>query len=216
MARFVVRVWLPDKPGALGGVATAIGSVGASLVGVDILEQGGGWAIDELVVECDEGKSAADEVAKALTRLGDVSVEDIRSTAEGLVDPRIDALRTAAELVEQEKPFAVLDVLVHRARHDLAADWAVVMRSDGSAPVAETGDGPSAAWLSAFIAGSRSSDALSGGRGGPDDVAWADLKRDGSVLVLGRSGRPFRYREREQLDALSSIGDGVLYLLQHE
>jgi hypothetical protein len=48
---FVVRVWLPDRPGALGAVASRIGAVGGDLVGIDILERGGGRVIDELVVE---------------------------------------------------------------------------------------------------------------------------------------------------------------------
>src|SRR5204862_6538332 len=51
MPMFIVRVWVPDRPGALGAVASRIGAVGGDLVGIDILEQGGGLAIDELVVE---------------------------------------------------------------------------------------------------------------------------------------------------------------------
>ena len=46
-----MRVWLPDRPGALGAVASRIGAVRGDLVGVDILERGAGRAIDELVVE---------------------------------------------------------------------------------------------------------------------------------------------------------------------
>ncbi|OWY60193.1 hypothetical protein B7486_70490, partial [cyanobacterium TDX16] len=46
----VVRVWLPDRPGALGAVASRIGAVGGDVVGIDILERGAGRAIDELVV----------------------------------------------------------------------------------------------------------------------------------------------------------------------
>ena len=36
----LVRVWLPDRPGALGLVASRIGSVGADIVGVDVVERG--------------------------------------------------------------------------------------------------------------------------------------------------------------------------------
>lgn len=38
----MVRVWMPDRPGALGQVASRIGSVGADVVGVEILERGAG------------------------------------------------------------------------------------------------------------------------------------------------------------------------------
>ena len=40
MATYVVRVWVPDRPGALGAVASRIGAVRGDLVGVDILERG--------------------------------------------------------------------------------------------------------------------------------------------------------------------------------
>jgi hypothetical protein len=36
MATFVVRVWVPDRPGALGSVASRIGAVRGDLVGIDI------------------------------------------------------------------------------------------------------------------------------------------------------------------------------------
>ena len=49
-AHVLVRVWLPDRPGALGQVASRIGAVRGDLLAIDILERGGGQAIDELVV----------------------------------------------------------------------------------------------------------------------------------------------------------------------
>lgn len=51
METFVIRLWLPDRPGALGQVASRIGAVRGDVVGIDILERGGGQAVDELVVE---------------------------------------------------------------------------------------------------------------------------------------------------------------------
>src|SRR3954466_11933190 len=51
MATYVLRLWLPDRPGALGAVASRVGAGGGDLVGIDILERGAGRAIDELVVE---------------------------------------------------------------------------------------------------------------------------------------------------------------------
>ena len=39
MATYVVRIWLPDRPGALGAVASRIGAVRGDLIGVDILER---------------------------------------------------------------------------------------------------------------------------------------------------------------------------------
>ena len=48
---FVLRVWMPDRPGALGALASRIGAVGGDVTGIEILERGAGRAIDELVVE---------------------------------------------------------------------------------------------------------------------------------------------------------------------
>jgi hypothetical protein len=45
------------------------------------------------------------------------------------------------------------------------------------------------------------------GLGGPDDVAWAEMETATMVLVIGRRGRPFRARERQQLTALARIAN---------
>ncbi len=37
---FLLRVVLPDKPGSLGAVATALGNAGADILGVDVVERG--------------------------------------------------------------------------------------------------------------------------------------------------------------------------------
>src|ERR687894_623261 len=58
---------------------------------------------------------------------------------------------------------------------------------------------PPPAWLVAFVAGSESSEAVSSGECGPDDVAWAAIGTSRLALLLGRQGRPFRARERHQL-----------------
>ena len=44
MAGYVVRIALPDRPGALGLVASRIGAVGGDIVAIHILEreEGGG------------------------------------------------------------------------------------------------------------------------------------------------------------------------------
>jgi ACT domain-containing protein len=51
MAGYVVRIELPDRPGALGLVASRIGAVGGDIVAINILERDGGRAVDEFVIE---------------------------------------------------------------------------------------------------------------------------------------------------------------------
>jgi len=53
---FLLRVILPDKPGSLGAVATALGNAGADILGVDVVERADGHAIDDLAVELPHGR----------------------------------------------------------------------------------------------------------------------------------------------------------------
>lgn len=206
MSAFVVRVWLTDRPGALGAVASRIGAVRGDLVGIDILERGGGRAIDELVVDLPDPELVPLLVAE-IAEVDGVDVEDVRPITEAALDPRLDALETAALLVEQPSVERLLGALARHGAHDFSADWSAVVDLDGVAQVAAVGSVPPAAWLSAFVAGSKVSVAPATGGAGPDDVAWAELSSAGMVVVLGRSGRPFRARERRQLAALGRIVD---------
>jgi hypothetical protein len=204
MPTYVLRVWVPDRPGALGAVASRIGAVRGDLAGIDILERGGGRAIDELVVDLPDEAL----VPLLLTEVGEVDgvdVEDIRPAPAALADPRLDALETAALLVEQIDIDGLLLTLATHARHDFEADWAVVIDPEPAIPLAAVGATPPTPWLAAFVSGSKSSVRVAAGECGPDDVAWASVDSADLAVVVGRRGRPFRARERRQLAALSRV-----------
>jgi len=203
VASFVVRIWLPDRPGSLGAVATRIGMIGGDLTGIDILERGAGRAIDELVVSLPDD-AGADLLATAIGEVEGVDVEDVRPAQGVVLDPRLDALQTAALLVEHRTVEDLHGALVRCACHAFEAVWCAVIDVDGPVPLAVVGTPPSLPWLGAFISGSRSSVRVAAGECGPDDVAWA-LLADELVVVVGRHGRPFRARERHQLAALARI-----------
>ncbi len=205
MATYVVRVWLPDRPGALGAVASRIGAVRGDLVGVDILERGAGKAIDELVVELPD-EALLPLMVNEVNEVDGVDVEDIRQVPGAPVDPRLDALETAAYLVERQKPADLLSALVSHAARDFEADWAAVIDPSAPHPLNSVGSMPPEAWVFAFVKGAKAS---VGGKAAasPADVAWADLAVASLVVVLGRDGRPFRTRERRQLSALARIAD---------
>ena len=205
MATYVVRVWVPDRPGALGAVASRIGAVRGDLVGIDILERGGGRAIDELVVDL-PGDDLVPLLVAEISQVDGVDVEDVRPMAE-VRDHRLDALETAALLVEQRTADCLLSVLAAEAHHDFEADWTAVVSPEGSQPLAAVGEAPSTAWISAFVAGSQSSTHVTAGDFGPDDIACTSLPTGDLSLILGRLGRPFRARERRQLAALARIAD---------
>lgn len=206
MATYVVRVWVPDRPGALGAVASRIGAVRGDLIGVDILERGAGRAIDELVVQLPD-EELLPLMVNEVNEVDGVDVEDIRQVPGAPVDPRLDALETAAYLVERQKPQDLLAALVSHAARDFEADWAAVVDPAAPRPLCSVGSMPPEAWVFAFVKGARASLAGKEGLASPADVAWADLSVASLVVVLGRDGRPFRTRERRQLSALARIAD---------
>ncbi|HEY5887611.1 MAG TPA: ACT domain-containing protein, partial [Acidimicrobiales bacterium] len=53
----VVRVWLPDRPGALGAVASRIGGVGGDVHEIEVVDRGAGRAVDEFLVTVPEAVS---------------------------------------------------------------------------------------------------------------------------------------------------------------
>ena len=204
MSTFVVRVWIPDRPGALGAVASRIGSVRGDLIGIDILERGAGLAIDELVVSLPDD-DLVPLLLKEINEVDGVAVEDLQQVpGGGLPDPRLAALETAALLVQLTDPVAVLQALAEHAAVDFGATWACVADVGAAIVLASVGEVPPAPWVAAFVTGSRSAETA---ESGPEDMAWTPLARSGYDLVLGRPGRPVRARERRQLAALGEIAD---------
>ena len=52
---YLLRVQLEDRPGSLGSLAVALGSVGADILSLDVVERGAGYAVDDLVVDLPPG-----------------------------------------------------------------------------------------------------------------------------------------------------------------
>ncbi|MBE7188582.1 hypothetical protein [Jatrophihabitans endophyticus] len=130
---FLLRVVLPDRPGALGAVATALGTVGADILSVDIVERtpGGGCVTDDFVIELPADRLADSLITAAATVEG-VRVESIRPYA-GQIDPHREL-----ELLEAlgRGPDAPAAVLADGVARVFRAGWALVL----SAPVAGRGD----------------------------------------------------------------------------
>lgn len=206
MESYVVRMWLPDRPGALGQVASRIGAVRGEIVGIEILERGAGRAIDELVVDLPDA-SLKELLVQEIQQVDGVDVEEIRPLADALHDPRLDALETAAILVGASDRDALTSAVVTHARRAVGAQWSAVVELEDCSIVAEEGPVPSAAWLVAFVEGSRSSARVASGEVGPDDVVWSPLPSVGLALVVGRDGTAYRARERRQVAALARIVD---------
>lgn len=201
METYVVRVWLPDRPGALGAVASRIGAVRGDVIGIDILETGTGVAVDELVVRLPEA-SPIDLLVAEVQEVDGVIVELVRPADATNRDPRLDALETAAILCGADTVDSLLVALVEHGGRTLGAEWtAVVGLGDGDVRASD-GPAPADAWLAAFVAGARTG---GGAATGGDDVAWAPLPGVDLALVAGRSAPPFRAKERHQVAAVARI-----------
>lgn len=208
METYIVRVWLPDRPGALGQVASRIGAVRGEIVGIDILERGGGRAIDELAVTLPSADADLVELMVAEVRAVDgVDVEEVRPVDGENHDPRADALETAAIIVGATDRADLLDAVVTHGRRCLGGAWAAIVQLDGGGVLAVDGDVPSEAWIVAFVEGSRATRAPEASERGPDDVVWSPLPAANLAVVIGRHGSGFRARERRQVAALARIAD---------
>ena len=54
---YLLRLVMPDRPGILGAVATALGTAGIDIVSLDVLERGTGVAVDDVVVDLSKNRS---------------------------------------------------------------------------------------------------------------------------------------------------------------
>jgi hypothetical protein len=208
METYVVRVWLPDRPGALGQVASRVGAVRGDVIGIDILERGGGLAVDEIVVGMPDG-SDIDLLVSEISQVDGVAVEDVRRVAADRPDGGLFALGMAAELAECP-PAGRLELLCRQMTDLVDADWVVALDRGGSLPLVASGDAPDTGWLAAFIDGSRHLSDDAQAAGAPGDLGWGRLPAIDVVVAVGRAGRPIHTRERQQMGLLCRVADALL------
>lgn len=119
---YLLRVVLPDRPGMLGAVATALGEAGADIVSLDVVERGPDGAVDDLVVELPAG-ALVDRLITAAQSVPGVAVESLRPYT-GAAD-----LHGDLELVEAlaAAPMDALALLVEHAPGVFRAGWALLV-----------------------------------------------------------------------------------------
>jgi len=204
MINVVVRVWMPDRPGALGQVASRIGAVRGDVLAIEILEEGAGRVIDELTVSLpDDGLIAL--LTNEIDAVDGVSVENIRVVDIDRTDSNLAALAVGAAMAECP-PAERLDVLCAGVKRIVEADWVVALRA-GERVVAH-GDAPELAWLQAFLAGSEHLDGIDDAA--PSDMVWAHLVAAGLYVAAGRNDRPIHERERIRVSLLARLADALL------
>ncbi len=200
MATFLVRIELPDRPGALGAVASRIGAVRGDVVSIEIIRRQDGRAVDEFVVDLAD----ADHVPLLLVEIAEVdgvSVETVHPVAVGVTDQRLDAYDTAVALLEERAPHGVLSALASRTCHELDASWVAIIDGENHMVIAASGQPPAAPWLAAHI---RESARMPSDGG---DIAWVHLAAWDLTLVVGRPTWPFGARDRSRLGSLARLAD---------
>ena len=206
MQTYVLRVWLPDRPGALGAVASRLGAVGADVVGIEILERGGGQAVDELLIRIPD-PSQQQLLLTEVSQVDGVSVEELRPAPGSAGDRHLAALEAATMLATASTEHEAFALLCGHLGEQLEADWVLVADLASGDVAVSVGAPPDMEWVEVFVAGSQASARLVAGEAGPDDVAWAPLPATGLTLVLARRRAPFRARERREVAALARVAD---------
>lgn len=213
---FLIRVQLPDRPGTLGAVATALGEIGADILSVDVVERGSGVAIDDLVVELPSGR-LPDTLITAAESVDGVEVDAVRPYA-GILDTHREL-----ELVEEiaDDPRKGLEVFTEGVPKIIRAGWAVVVGPEGTginrltsssaAPETRMADVPWFPLERATVLDGEEDWVPETWRELGTELAATPLGKPDRVLVVGRPGGPmFRAAEVARLAHLAGIVAVVL------
>lgn len=218
MPSFLLRVELEDRPGSLGSLAVALGSVGADILSLDVVERGPGYAIDDLVVDLPPG-AMPDMLISAAEALRGVRVDSIRPHT-GLLEAHrelelIDHVAAAGDRA------AKLQTLVDEAPRVLRVGWCTVVQLTGTGPHRLVGSpgapetqAAATPWLP--LPGPAALDGTADWvpplwRDMHTTLAAAPLGEPAVAVVLGRPGGPeFRPSEVARLGYLAGIVAGLL------
>jgi hypothetical protein len=199
---YLIRLRLPDRPGALGAVASRIGSVGGDVVSIDILQRDRGVVIDELGIGL-AGDHLINLLHDEILEVDGVTIESVRALDGPVPDRYAELLDVATELFKQSSPSDLLEHLVVRVRRSLFGAFAVVLDSSTCAIVASDGNLPEAEKLTAMVKAA-GVDAV--GEEAPA-VAASAMERSGSMLVVGRRDPPLCDGERQWISIMAELAD---------
>lgn len=216
---YLLRLVVPDRPGILGAVATALGAAGVDIVSVDVLERGGGVAVDDVVVDLPPDR-LPDSLITAVRAVPGVEVEALRPFAGPLDTHRELELLEALARTAEDTAAKLLAAELPRVLH---SGWAVVLSATdegwevaAASEASPAFDGLDVPWMP-----------LPGPRLLPSDEDWvperwremaiemmvAPYGGPGCAVVLGRSGGPpFRRSELLRLAHLTGIATTVASL----
>lgn len=218
---YLLRIQLPDEPGALGYVAAALGEVEGDIRSVDVVDYGAnGVVVDDIVVDLPMGL-LPDTLITAAQSISGVEVDSIRPFS-GSVDRRGQIALLAKFSQHTKNLDRALGDVVDGLPQTMTAGWAIVLgeQSDGrwvrraSSTAAPEDNGRTLP--EAPINSPRNLD--------PDEETWlpedwtvmdssiaATPMGEGLVLVIGRPGGPdFLPSEVEHLGRIGTIVGAII------
>jgi hypothetical protein len=212
---YLLRVVLPDRPGSLGAVASAIGIAGGDIVSLDVVERGPDGAVDDILVELHGG--LADTLITAAQSVEGVIVEALRPYQSG------QDIHRDLELVDvlAADPHGGMSLLARHSPGVFRAGWALIVRRTesstkvlASSPGAPDASGLEFPWLP--LASARRMDRSEAWVPQRWDVlgmemAAAPVGAPETAVLLGRPGGPrFRAGEVLRLAHLAGIAATVI------
>jgi ACT domain len=214
---YLLRVRLPDQPGVLGKVASALGSTGADIDSIVVVDRAPGYAVDDLVVSLPAG-ALVDRLVSAASSVHGVVVETVQRHHGRL--RMHDDLALLDDAASSDHPLMTLATGLPELVH---ASYCLIVGADSGAAsartLAATMSAPDTAcrarWLP--LAAVREITAAEVWDdptvAGPDCELAAVPFRQTSALLLGRIGGPaFRPAELTRLTHLARVAQALLPL----
>jgi hypothetical protein len=128
---FLLRVELPDVPGSLGAMATALGAAGADIEAIEIVEhRRDGKAVDDVLLELPP-RVMPETLITACHQIDGVRVQWIsRYNAGASLSMDLEAVETFSA-----EPERAIEHLVKKVPETFRTDWAMALRRVEGEPV---------------------------------------------------------------------------------
>lgn len=208
---FLLRIALPDRPGTLGAVASAMGTVGADINAVEIVEKYEGYAVDDFMLDLPVGVQP-DSLVSVCTTVEGVEILWLSHYPEqwGLQSD-VDVLNHMTEHPERAE-----EILTLEAPEVFRVTWAAMVDRVSGEVLMRTELAPDldAAGVAALgpLTDPRSDELPDGWLPGWSDtlLAVAPFRSRASLVVARRGGPDFLASELARLNHLAALAGPFL------
>jgi hypothetical protein len=205
----LLRVQLPDRPGSLGAVATALGGVGADIHAVEIIDRGPDYAVDDIMLSLPQGV-LPENLLSACAQLGGVRVLWVSHYhSDWGVESDIATLNRMAS-----EPGRAGQILIEEAPVVFHSSWAVLVEVTAGVVLARSSMAPDIDGSDLGVFGTLETtygaELEAGWQPGWGDtlIAAAPLP-GGRAIVIGRNGGPaYLPVELVRLQHLATLAGG--------